>query len=188
MKVVGLTDWKNSKRVFLYLLGYCSNLSHFTVVDELSAKIDRLECIVNNLTKDSTLSAPVSKDDDDEMDLFGSDDDDENDEKRKAILAAYQQKKSKKPVLIAKSSIILDVKPWDDEVDMKALEVKVREIKTDGLLWGSSKLVDIAFGIKKLQITCVVEDDKVGTDFLEESITAFEDQVQSVDIASFQKI
>ena len=35
----------------------------------------------------------------------------------------------------------------------------------------------MAFGIKKLQISCVVEDDKVGTDFLEEAITAFEDLV-----------
>jgi len=29
---------------------------------------------------------------------------------------------------------------------------------------------------------------QVGTDFLEESITAFEDYVQSVDIAAFNKI
>ena len=37
-------------------------------------------------------------------------------------------------------------------------------------------------------ISCVVEDDKIGTDFLEESITAFEDYVQSVDVAAFNKI
>ena len=41
----------------------------------------------------------------------------------------------------------------------------------------SAKFVPVAFGIKKLQITCVVEDDKVGTDILEEEITAFEDLV-----------
>ena len=40
-----------------------------------------------------------------------------------------------------------------------------------------AKLDDVAFGIKKLQISCVVEDEKVGVDFLEESITAFEDHV-----------
>ena len=39
------------------------------------------------------------------------------------------------------------------------------------------KTVPVAYGIKKLQICCVVEDDKVGTDFLEESITAIEDLV-----------
>lgn len=31
----------------------------------------------------------------------------------------------------------------------------------EGLLWGTSKLVPVAFGVKKLQITCVIEDDKV---------------------------
>ena len=129
-------------------------------------------------------------DDDDDFDLFGSDEEDNAaaDKLKEERLKAYQDKKSKKPVLIAKSNIILDVKPWDDETDMAALETAVRSVVTDGLLWGQSKLVPLAYGIKKLQISCVVEDDKVGTDFLEESITNFEDLVQSVDIAAFNKI
>ena len=40
-----------------------------------------------------------------------------------------------------------------------------------------AKILPVAYGIKKLQISCVVEDDKIGTDFLEESITAFDDLV-----------
>lgn len=48
-----------------------------------------------------------------------------------------------------------------DETDMKELEVAVRAIEMDGLLWGASKLVPLAYGIQKLQISCVVEDDKV---------------------------
>lgn len=44
------------------------------------------------------------------------------------------------PVLIAKSNIILDVKPWDDETDMKELEAAVRKITADGLVWGACKL------------------------------------------------
>ena len=86
---------------------------------------------------------------------------------------------------------------------MGALEAEVRKIETDGLLWGAAKLVPVGYGIKKLQICCVVEDDKVGTDFLEEEICALEDyvsislsnqntdfifQVQSVDVAAFNKI
>ena len=55
----------------------------------------------------------------------------------------------------------MDVKPWDDETDMKALEASVRAIEMDGLLWGTGKLVPVAYGVKKLQITCVIEDDKV---------------------------
>ena len=50
----------------------------------------------------------------------------------------------------------LDVKPWDDETDMVALEAAVRSIEQDGLLWGASKLVPIGYGIKKLQMTLVV--------------------------------
>jgi len=41
-----------------------------------------------------------------------------------------------------------------------------------------AKLVPLAYGIKKLQISCVVEDDKVSTDDLEEQIVAFEDYVR----------
>nr|XP_012224968.1 PREDICTED: elongation factor 1-beta' isoform X3 [Linepithema humile] len=132
------------------------------------------------------------KDDDDEdVDLFGSDSEGEDVEAakiREERLAAYQAKKSKKPTLIAKSNIILDVKPWDDETDMKEMENTVRKIETDGLLWGASKLVPLAFGIHKLQISCVVEDDKVSIDWLTEQIQGFEDYVQSVDIAAFNKV
>lgn len=51
-------------------------------------------------------------DDDDDLDLFGSDEDDEEAERLKQErLQAYAAKKAKKPALIAKSSILLDVKP-----------------------------------------------------------------------------
>ena len=72
--------------------------------------------------------------------------------------AAKEEKKGK---VIAKSNIIFDVKPWDDETDLKALEDSVRSITMNGLLWGTGKLVAVGYGIKKLQITCVIEDDKV---------------------------
>ena len=39
--------------------------------------------------------------------------------------------------MIAKSNVILDIKPWDDETDMAAMEVLVRGITMDGLLWGA---------------------------------------------------
>ncbi|XP_011268236.1 elongation factor 1-delta isoform X2 [Camponotus floridanus] len=132
------------------------------------------------------------KDDDNEdIDLFGSDSEGEDTEAakiREERLAEYAAKKSKKPVLIAKSNIILDVKPWDDETDMKEMENAVRKIETDGLLWGASKLVPLAYGIHKLQISCVVEDDKVSVDWLVEQIQELEDYVQSVDIAAFNKV
>lgn len=53
----------------------------------------------------------------------------------------------------------------------------MRSVQLDGLVWGGSKLVPVGYGIRKLQIQCVVEDDKVGTDLLEEEITKFEEHV-----------
>lgn len=51
-------------------------------------------------------------DDDDDIDLFGSDEEDEETARLKQErLDAYAAKKAKKPALIAKSSILLDVKP-----------------------------------------------------------------------------
>ncbi|XP_065080315.1 probable elongation factor 1-beta [Ochlerotatus camptorhynchus] len=141
-----------------------------------------------------TVAAPAkaaAADDDDDVDLFGSEDEEESAEAAKLKeerLAAYNAKKSKKPALIAKSSIILDVKPWDDETDMKEMEKSVRNIEMDGLLWGAAKLVPVGYGILKLQICCVIEDEKVSVDELQEKIQDFEDFVQSVDIAAFNKI
>jgi len=127
-------------------------------------------------------------DDDDEIDLFGSEEDEEANKVREERLKQYADKKAKKPGPIAKSSIVLDVKPWDDETNLAEMEKLVRTISMDGLIWGTSKQVPLAFGIKKLQIVCVVEDDKVSIDELTETIEGFEDFVQSVDIAAFNKI
>nr|XP_034491104.1 elongation factor 1-delta isoform X1 [Marmota flaviventris]XP_034491109.1 elongation factor 1-delta isoform X1 [Marmota flaviventris]XP_034491114.1 elongation factor 1-delta isoform X1 [Marmota flaviventris] len=136
-------------------------------------------------------ATPAEDDEDNDIDLFGSGDEEEDKEAarlREERLRQYAEKKAKKPLLVAKSSILLDVKPWDDETDMAQLEACVRSIQLDGLVWGGSQLVPVGYGIRKLRIQCVVEDDKVGTDLLEEQITKFEEHVQSVDIAAFNKI
>jgi hypothetical protein len=41
--------------------------------------------------------------------------------------------------IIAKSSILLDVKPWDDETDLNAMEKAIRSVEADGLVWGQGK-------------------------------------------------
>ena len=43
--------------------------------------------------------------------------------------------------------------------------------------YSAASVVPVAYGISKLQMTCLIDDEQVGTDFLEESITAFEDMV-----------
>lgn len=67
---------------------------------------------------------------------------------------------------------------------MKELESTMRNIEIDGLTWGASKLVPLAFGIKKLQVNLVVEDEKVSIDDLQAQIEADEDHVQSTDVVS----
>jgi len=168
------------------------------VVADLKNLVISLDSRVKSLEGGKSTGAPApskpvkkEEDDDDGVDLFGSDSEEESEEAakvREARVAAYAEKKSKKPALIAKSNIILSVSPWDDETDMKEMEKCVRTIQMDGLLWGASKLVPLAYGIHKLHISCVVEDDKVSVDLLQEKISEFEDFVQSVDIAAFNKV
>lgn len=165
-------------------------------VSRLTLRVGQLESQLGSgggaTTTKPSAPAPVKKveNDDDDVDLFGSDEeDDEEAAKIKAQrVAEYAAKKSQKAQVIAKSNVILDVKPWDDETDMKELEKSVRSVVMDGLLWGTSKLVPVGYGIKKLQIATVVEDEKVSVDELVEKIQEFEDFIQSVDIAAFNKI
>jgi translation elongation factor EF-1beta len=143
--------------------------------------------------KPAPKAAPAADDeDDDDVDLFGSDSESDNDEEKNKVreerLAAYHAKKSKKPAVIAKTSVVLDIKPWDDETDMDAMLKQVKTITKEGLVWGASKLVPVGYGINKLRIMLVVEDDKVSIDELQEQISEFEDFVQSVDVDSMQKI
>ncbi|CAO3693416.1 unnamed protein product [Rhizopus stolonifer] len=140
--------------------------------------------------KPAEAAAPAEAEDEDDIDLFGSDEEEDAEAERiKAQrVAEYNAKKANKPKTIAKTTITLEIKPWDDETDMDALTAAVRAIAQDGLLWGGSQFVPIGYGIRKLQINCVVEDDKVLLDDLTEQITDLEDYVQSVDIAAMQKI
>lgn len=133
-------------------------------------------------------AAADAEDDDDDLDLFG-----EETEEEKAASAAREaaKKASGKKAVIGKSSVLLDVKPWDDETDMKKLEECVRGVKMDGLFWGASKLMPVGYGIKKLQIMMTIEDDKVSPDNLIEDYLSVEpasDYIQSCDIAAFNKI
>merc|ERR1712121_277826 len=135
--------------------------------------------------------AAAEEEDDDDVDLFGSDDEEDDEEKKRITeerLKAYHEKKSKKPQVIAKTSVLLDVKPWDDETSLDEMLEKVKSIGMDGLVWGASKKVPIGYGISKLQVMCTVEDLKVSIDELQEKIEEFEDHVQSVDIAAMNKI
>jgi len=147
-------------------------------------------------------AAPAAAaEEDDGGDLWGDDDDDEeadeeNEKRLAAIAEAHRQKKiaaGKLKVVINMSKIVLDVKPWDDETDMKELEGLVRGIKhptnPKAIEWQAGQLEDIGYGIKKLRIMVQVIDDEVSVDDdLVEVISEFEDHVQSCDIFAFNKV
>lgn len=118
-----------------------------------------------------------------EDDLFGDD---------SAPAPAPQPKKEpkkepkKKPA--AKSIVVFDVKVYEQETDLNKLFEKVKQIEVEGLVWNAEpKIVPVAFGMNKLQVGCVVEDDKVSMDELFEKIEEWE-EVQSTDTVSFQKL
>jgi len=71
---------------------------------------------------------------------------------------------------------------------MRDLESAVRSIEADGLLWGTSSLIPIGYGVEKLRINLVVEDEKVSVTDLQEQIEELDDFVQSSDVFAMQKI
>jgi len=171
------------------------------VTDDLKALVLSLEARVGQLEggKPAAKAAPApakaapapAEEEDDDVDLFGSSDEEESEEKKRITeerLKAYHEKKSKKPTVIAKTSVLLDVKPWDDETDHDQMLASVKSIEMDGLLWGAHKLIPIGYGIKKLQVMCTVEDEKVSVEELTEKIEEFEDFVQSCDVNAMNKI
>ncbi|ODV96334.1 hypothetical protein PACTADRAFT_75481 [Pachysolen tannophilus NRRL Y-2460] len=137
-------------------------------------------------------AASAAAEDDDDVDLFGSDDeevDEEAEKLKQQRLAEYAAKKAAKgPKPAAKSIVTLDVKPWDDETNMDELIANVRAIEQDGLVWGAHQLIPVGYGIKKLQINLVIEDEKVSLDALQQAIEEDEDHVQSTDVAAMQKL
>lgn len=98
-------------------------------------------------------------------------------------------KKEEKKKVVERSQIVLDVKPWEADADLEELARTIKAIQIDGLNWGEGhKIVPLAFTVKKLQVSCVIQDDKVLLDDITDAITAIEEYVQSVDVYSFNKL
>ena len=140
--------------------------------------------------KKAEAPAKAAKKDDDEFDPFA--DEGEDDKAAAEALkakAAEDKGKKAKALPVAKSIIVWEVKPWGEETDLDALAAKILAINMDGLVWKTEyKKEPIAYGVFKIVIGAVVEDAKVSTDLVEETMMAFEDDVQSVDIQSFNKL
>merc|ERR1711879_746260 len=127
-----------AQKIFIYgakyphIIRWMNHINTFSEAERKNfAKIEKVE---------------EEEDDDSYVDLFGSGDEDEEE-------AAYVNKD--------KSSIVIDVKPWEDTTDLDELEAMIREtypggLEVFGLAWGAAKRVPIGYGIKKLQILSTI--------------------------------
>ena len=73
-------------------------------------------------------------------------------------LKAYAEKTSKNPALIAKTSVLFDVKPWDDETDMNEMLKNCKSIEKEGLVWGACELFlsVCPYKVPKVYVVCVI--------------------------------
>nr|AGV54252.1 elongation factor 1 beta [Phaseolus vulgaris] len=180
---VNVSRWYKHIDALLRISGVSGEGSGVTVEGSLVA-----EPVATPPAADTKAAAAVDDDDDDDVDLFGEETEEEKkaaEERAAAVKASGKKKES------GKSSVLLDVKPWDDETDMKKLEEAVRSVTMERLLWGASKLIPVGYRIKKLQIMLTIVDDLVSVDdLIEERLTVepVNEYVQSCDIAAFNKI
>jgi translation elongation factor EF-1beta len=139
---------------------------------------------------------PKPKDEDDDMDdMFGDDDEDEvvdaaalkaaKDAKVKAAKDAVKVVDKK----VDRTQCVFEIKPWDAELSLDDLAAKIKATQFNGLTWGEAhKLVPVAFGIKKLVVSCIVIDELVALDDVTDLIEGFSDEVQSVDLATMNRL
>ena len=150
-------------------------------------------------------AAPKAAAADEDVDLFGDDADAKPVPVAEKPKAAEGKKEKAKP--IARSICVYEVKPMSATQDEKVMdatiaqmEAALRSIEIDGLKWSETfEVVKVGFGVKKLMVQMVIEDDKVDLTDLEERMVAFkgttideetgeiEDLIQSVDQLSMNK-
>lgn len=128
-----------------------------------AGELPRPAIVEKKEAKAASTTAPV--DNIDEDDLFGDDDAIEVAATLAAKKKAAEPAKPKKAAPIAKSIVLIEVKPCDDETDLDVLATRILAINKDGLVWKTEyKKEPIAYGIFKLIIGFVVEDEKVSVD------------------------
>jgi elongation factor 1-beta len=133
-------------------------------------------------------AAAAAKDDDD-FDVFGGDDDEEDDEPKESRGDMLARLKKEAEVRTAKKEakqrtlVAIEIKPWDVEQDLMALWKKITvSINQEGLKWAEScNLVDVAYGIQKIQTTFVMGATNSSDDVIE-AILEMEDEVQSCEV------
>jgi len=128
-------------------------------------------------------------DDDDDMDLFGEKTQEDKNTKEEMKRKNKENKKLKTKKEVDKSHVILEIKGWDFDQDLESLAKKIiSTFKKDGLSWNTGyKLEEVAFGVKKLVISFIVEDEKCSAQEIIDELESWENDIQSVEVVSFNK-
>lgn len=182
----------------------------FTVVDGKKVSVMRIwdfcECtctyyVQSVIVFDIKEEAPAAEkkeeaeEEEEEEDLFGDDDDDEDDDAAAAmqekLRAEAEKKKAEKEAnkKVEKSLLVIHVKPYDEETNLEELYAKIRATEVKGCKWGETfNKKPLAFGLYFIEMSCVIEDDVCCEDDVIDAIMQFEDEVQSTETVSFNKI
>jgi translation elongation factor EF-1beta len=162
---------------------------------------------------DTQVNASVFSDSDE--DRFGAEASDSDDDDLAELLAASAAANVVQKLSWGRSQICLEIKPMEFDTDLEKCCTQIMGLhfnenervmenlkKAQGsekasdvlnketiLSWGEGyEIVPLAFGICKLVVSCIVVDDCLGTDDLEEAIMELlGDDCQSVDVMSFNK-
>nr|AAA33904.1 ORF [Oryza sativa Japonica Group] len=151
-------------------------------------KVESTACSVSP-TADQKAPA-ADEEDDDDVDLFGEETEEEKkaaEERAAAVKASGKKKES------GKSSVLLDVKAWDDgNRHGKAWRKLLRNFEDGGPALGwIQTLYQLGYCIKKFQIMMTIVDDLVSVDSLIEDYFYTEpanEFIQSCDIVAVNKI
>jgi len=211
---VGLKSLNTHLATRSYIEGYTVSSSDASVLSQLKSKVDgskyphvaRWQNHISYFTPTvrsswtasvagtSTAAAAEEEDDDDFITSLDDDEDEdgEGEDPAQAIIARKNAereaaKRATKGVSNAKSSVILDIKPEDSDTNLDELLTQIKEIQKEGLTWGGHEYIPVAYGIKKIRLICVVVDELVSIDDLQEAIQDI-DGVQSTDIQAFNKL
>lgn len=151
----------------------------------------RVALVQDDCTADKKVEKKKQEESDDDDDMFGDDDEEDEEEAKAAAKKRADAAKATKvkKVVVERSQVVLEVKPWEAGTDLEELAGKIKATTIEGLKWGEGhKLVPVAFGIKKLLVQCIIIDSMVLLDDITDKIEEFEDYVQSVDVASMNKM
>ncbi len=88
-------------------------------------------------------------------------------------------------------ALVIEVFP-EEGVEIHALEKAIRAIKITCLEWADFKTEEVAFGIKKLIVGCVITDAAVDVEAVEDAIVSLHDNghklVKSTKMDTFNRI